>query len=91
MLRADVGSLPTAAGRHVRGAAAVAGQSVTFSALGLSMRRALINGTPGAVSTRDGQPFSIAAFTVSDGRIVAIDILADPARLRELDLTVLDD
>ena len=91
VLRADVGSLPTAAGRHVRGAAAVAGQSVTFSALGLSMRRALINGTPGAVSTRDGQPFSIAAFTVSDGRIVAIDILADPARLRELDLTVLDD
>ena len=30
------------------------------------------------------------AFTVRDGRIAAIDALADPERLRDLDLTVLD-
>jgi RNA polymerase sigma factor (sigma-70 family) len=44
-----------------------------------------------AVSTRDGEPFSVGAFTVRGGKIVEIDILADPARLRQLDLTILDD
>ena len=38
-----------------------------------------------------GRPFSVLAFTVVDGKIAAIDALADPARLSELDLTVLDD
>jgi hypothetical protein len=38
-----------------------------------------------------GRPFSVMAFTVRDGKIVAIDGLADPDRLKELDLTVLDD
>jgi RNA polymerase sigma-70 factor (ECF subfamily) len=52
---------------------------------------ALVNGVAGSVSLReDGTPFSVGAFTVSDGKIVALDILADPVRLRELDLTVLD-
>jgi RNA polymerase sigma-70 factor (ECF subfamily) len=55
------------------------------------MRPALINGAPGGVATRDGEPFSVAAFTVRNRKIVAIDILADPERLRRLDLTVLDD
>ena len=38
---------------------------------------------------RDGEPFSVGGFTVRGGRIVAIDILADPERLRALDLTML--
>jgi hypothetical protein len=42
------------------------------------------------VSPRDGQPFSVGGVTVRDQRIVAIDILADPARLRHFDLTILD-
>jgi RNA polymerase sigma factor (sigma-70 family) len=89
VLRADFG--PPAALREVRGAAAVAGQAETYSRLGLVMQPALINGAVGLVTTRDGQPFSVGGFTVRDGKIVAIDILADPARLRELDLTILDD
>ena len=40
---------------------------------------------------RDGEPFSVGAVTVRGKRIVAMDILADPARLRRLDLTILDD
>jgi RNA polymerase sigma-70 factor (ECF subfamily) len=55
------------------------------------MKPALVNGAVGVVTTRDGQPFSIGAFTVRHGRIVAMDWLADPERLRELDLTILDD
>jgi RNA polymerase sigma-70 factor, ECF subfamily len=90
VLRADSG--PLAGGlREIRGAAAVAGQVVAFSQLGLDVRPALVNGTPGAVSFLNGEPFSLGAITVSGGKIVEIDILADPARLRELDLTVLTD
>jgi RNA polymerase sigma-70 factor, ECF subfamily len=90
VLRADLGPLPAGGSREVRGAAAVAGQALTYSRLGLLMQPALINGAAGLVSTRDGQPFSVGGFTVRDRRIVAIDILADPARLRRLDLTILD-
>jgi len=50
----------------------------------------LVNGAAGLLATRDGQPFSIGAFTVRGGKIVEIDILADPERLRRLDLTILD-
>ena len=41
--------------------------------------------------TRDGRPFVVSRSRYRNGRIVAIDLLADPARLRELELTVLDD
>ena len=91
VLRADLGTLPTGGSREVRGAAAVAGQALTYSRLGLLMHPALINGAAGLVSTRNGEPFSVGGFTIKDRRIVAIDILADPARLRQLDLAVLDD
>jgi RNA polymerase sigma factor (sigma-70 family) len=91
VLRADLGPLPAGGSREVRGAAAVAGQALTYSRLGLLMQPALINGAAGVVSTRDGQPFSVGGVTVKGGKIVEIDILADPARLRQLDLTILDD
>ena len=89
VLRADVG--PLAGGsREVRGAANVARQAQTYSQLGLLMHRALINGAAGLVSWRDGEPFSVGGVTVRNRRIVAIDILADPERLRRLDLTILE-
>ena len=87
VLRADFGA---AGSREVRGAAAVASQAAFYSRLGLTMKPALINGAVGVVTTRDGQPFSVGAFTVRGGRIVAMDWLADPSRLRELDLTILE-
>ena len=91
VLRADLGPLPTGGSREVRGAEAVAGQALTYSRIGLVVRPALVNGVVGAVSTLDGELFSVGAFTVRGGRITEIDFLADPARLRRLDLTVLDD
>jgi len=54
------------------------------------MRRALVNGAAGAVSFKDGEVFSVGAVTVSGGKIVEMDFLGDPDRLRELDLTILD-
>ena len=91
VLRADLGPLPTGGSREVRGAAAVAGQALTYSRLGLVMRPALVNGAAGPSRRATESRSRSAAFTVRGGRIVEIDILADPARLRQLDLTVLDD
>ena len=65
----------------VRGAAAVASGAVTFQRLGVSARPVLVNGSAGVVTTLDGEPYSIAVFTVVGDRIVAIDIYTDPARL----------
>ena len=52
-----------AGSREVRGAAAVVGQAAAYSQLALVMKPALINGAVGVVTTRDGQPFSVGAFT----------------------------
>jgi RNA polymerase sigma-70 factor, ECF subfamily len=59
--------------------------------IGLDVRPVLINGVAGMVTFLYGQPFSIGAVTVRNGRIVELDFLADPERLRLLDLTILDD
>jgi RNA polymerase sigma-70 factor, ECF subfamily len=89
VLRTDFG--PLAGGfREVRGARLVAGQALFFSRLGLDTRPALVNGAVGAVVMRDGEPFSVAAATVRGGKIVEMDFLNDPERLRRLDLSVLD-
>jgi len=86
VLRADTGVQLGAPSREVRGAESVARAALTFSQLDVVARPALVNGGAGTVNTRDGEPFSIAGFTVRDGRITAINILADPDRLGRLDL-----
>src|SRR5215475_10052018 len=88
VVRADFG--PGSESRLVRGPRAVIGQALFYSRMGLEMRRALVNGAPGAVSYRDGELFSVGAVTVRGGKIVEMDFLGDPERLRELDLTILD-
>jgi RNA polymerase sigma factor (sigma-70 family) len=87
VLRADGGA--TGLSRFIRGAQEVAAQAAMFRRAGLTFHRALVNGVPGMVTTRDGQPFSVAAVTVRGGRIVEMDFLADPERLAKLDLSVL--
>jgi hypothetical protein len=69
-------------------------QALTFSTFAPSARArpALVNGAAGVVSwSADGRPLSVMGFTVRHGKIVEIDILADPARLSQLDLALLDD
>jgi RNA polymerase sigma factor (sigma-70 family) len=91
VLRADRGGVPAGASREVRGAQAVAEQALTFSQFAAFARPALVNGAAGVVVFERGRPFSVMGFTVRGGKIVEIDILADSARLRQLDLAVLDD
>jgi RNA polymerase sigma factor (sigma-70 family) len=75
----------------VRGAREVAARALTFARLAPFVRPALVNGAAGAVVAPRGEPFSVLGFTVVGGRIVEIDAITDPERLRALDLAVLDD
>jgi RNA polymerase sigma factor (sigma-70 family) len=88
--RSDGGTRRPEATIEVHGAEKVARRAMTFARLSPYVRPALVNGAAGVVVAPRGVPFSIMGFTVAGGRIVAIDSLADPERLRELDLTVLD-
>jgi RNA polymerase sigma-70 factor (ECF subfamily) len=88
VVRADFG--PARGLREVRGAAAVASQALGYARIGLDLRPARINGVLGTVAFHQGQPFSIGAATVQNGKIVELDFLLDPGRLRQLDLTILD-
>jgi RNA polymerase sigma factor (sigma-70 family) len=90
VLRADRGALRPGAPGEVRGARTVAGQAIGYAALAAYARPALVNGAAGLVVVRGDRPFAVVGFTVASGRIAEIDILADPARVRELELTVLD-
>ena len=91
VLRGDRGPLAAAAAsRVVRGAAEVA-KGVVFGAaraagMQLVNQPVLVNGTVGVVVFADGQPFALMGFTVKGGKIVEINVLADPARLNQLDL-----
>src|SRR5262245_39925514 len=89
VLRADGGAL-AGLSRVVRGANAVASQAATFSSSGLSNQLVLVNGSLGFVARRpDGRVFSVIGFTIAGGRIVEMDILADPDRLSRLDLSAI--
>jgi RNA polymerase sigma factor (sigma-70 family) len=88
VLRADRGAI--GGSRVVRGAANVARQAQAFSRLDIDVRPALVNGAVGTVTLRDGQPFAIAGFTIRNRRIVEMDVFADPERLSQLDLIILD-
>ncbi len=90
VLRADGGEARRGATAHVHGAEAVARRAMTFAHLSRYVRPALVNGVAGVVVAPRGRPFSVMAFTITDGRIAAIDALADPERLSRLDLAVLD-
>jgi len=91
VLRSDGGVVRPGASVVVHGAQAVAAQALTFARLSPFVRPALVNGAAGVVVAPRGRPFSVMGFTVRGGKIVAIDALADPARLRQIDLAVLDD
>jgi RNA polymerase sigma factor (sigma-70 family) len=88
VVRGDWGAALPGASREVRGAAAVAEQALTFSRLVRYAQPALVNGTPGIVVTRGGQLSAVMGFTVRNAKIIEVDILADPARLRQLQMTV---
>jgi RNA polymerase sigma-70 factor (ECF subfamily) len=68
----------------LRGAAAVAGSALTFARLAPLARPVVVNGAAGVVSILDGVVLAVMAFTVTGGRVVEIDILADHTRMARL-------
>jgi RNA polymerase sigma factor (sigma-70 family) len=76
---------------EIRGAREVAARAHSFAHLARFAQPVLVNGAPGYVVIRHGRPISLGAFTVAEGKITEMDLLADPKRLAELDLTLLGD
>jgi len=91
VLRSDGGTARPDISGVLRGAAAVASGALMTARPSALERPALVNGAAGVVVTAGGQPVAVIGFTVSRGKIVEIDAVADPERLLRLDLSVLDD
>jgi RNA polymerase sigma-70 factor (ECF subfamily) len=87
VLRSDAGPRRRALTMVVRGADEIAGRAMTFANPRATVHPAVVNGGAGAVVTLRGRAASVIEFTIVNGRIVAIDALADPDRLAALDLS----
>jgi hypothetical protein len=87
VFRADgLGSAPFV----LSGAETVASNARMFGPSSPSFRPVLVNGGAGVLLVENGQLKSITGFTIVAERITAIDVLADPERLRAYDLSFLD-
>jgi len=91
VLRADFGARRPAASTVSHGAAAVARLALLGAHPAAQLHLALVNGAAGAVVTVRGRPMNVMGFTVAAGKIVAIDIIADPDRVRRIAAAVLTD
>jgi RNA polymerase sigma-70 factor (ECF subfamily) len=87
VLRSDGGVARPGATVVLRGASTVAASAITYAGLSPFVRPALVNGGAGVVVVPHGRPFSVISFTIRNDKIVEIDALADPERLRKLDLS----
>ncbi len=86
VLRADRAAVQAGAAGEVHGAQAVAD---TFTGRAQAARLAPVNGVPGLVWAPAGKPRAVFGFTITGGKIAAIDLLADPERVRRLDVAML--
>ena len=91
VLRSDGGTAHPDASVVLRGAAAVAGRALVIAQPSVPKRPVLVNGAAGVVVTLGGQLYGVMGFTVSRGKIVEIDVIIDPERLRRVDVAVLGD
>ncbi|GIJ23579.1 RNA polymerase sigma factor SigJ [Micromonospora lutea] len=91
VLRSDGGATRARHTTVITSAREVAEQATTFGRFSPYARHAVINGGAGVVVMASGRPLSIMAFTVHDGRIAEIDVIADPERLGRFDLSAFAD
>ena len=88
VLRSDRAALPADAPREVRGAPAVARMALVGRAR--AARPVLVDGAVGVVVAPRGRLLMVLDFKIRGGKIVEIDAVADPERLNQLDLALLD-
>jgi RNA polymerase sigma factor (sigma-70 family) len=91
VLRSDYGGRRPGADKITRGAAAVAGQALLGALPAAELHPALVNGAAGVVITVRGRPYAVMGFTVAHDRIIEIDAIADPDRVRRIVAAVLGD
>ncbi len=91
VVRADAHAARPGAPSEVRGSRTWARQAIAFSQAARFARAALVNGAVGVVVAPGGRLFRVLNFTITRGKIAAIDVVGDPARLRQLDLAILTD
>src|SRR5829696_4684423 len=91
VLRSDYGGRRPAAPKVIHGAAAVAGQALIGALPGAELHPVLINGAAGVVVTLRGRPYAVMAFTVAEGKIVEIDAIADPERVKRIAAAVVSE
>jgi RNA polymerase sigma factor (sigma-70 family) len=91
VLRSDFGARLPAATKITHGAAAVASQALLGAVPGAELHPALVNGAAGVVITVRGRPFAVMSFTVAGDKIIEIDAIADPDRVRRIAADVLGD
>lgn len=89
VLRSDGGTAHPDLSMVLRGAATVAGQTLSIAQPSVPKQPVLVNGAAGVIVTLGGQLVGVLGFTVSRGKIVEIDAILDPDRLGRLDLAVL--
>jgi RNA polymerase sigma factor (sigma-70 family) len=86
VVRADPAALRPGM-QEVRGAAAVAKRAAVGGAR--AARPVLVNGSVGVVVAPRGRLMMVLQFTIADGKVKAIDAIADPQRLRALEISTL--
>src|SRR6266581_3321964 len=91
VLRADWGARRPPVSGVIHGAAAVARQALMFANPTARLHPARVNGAAGVVVTVAGRPFAVLGFTVAGDKIVEIDGIADPERVRRIAAAVLTD
>jgi RNA polymerase sigma-70 factor (ECF subfamily) len=90
VVRADGAAARPGAPREVRGAREWATQALALSRGARFARPALVNGAVGLVVAPRGRLFRVLGLTVARGKIVQVDVIADPERLGQLELSVLE-
>jgi RNA polymerase sigma factor (sigma-70 family) len=83
-VRADASAAPPGAPTRLRGASAVAEQALVFSHRAKDAHTGLVDGTPAILVTPRGRLATVMTFTITNGRILAIEVIADPQRLAQL-------
>jgi RNA polymerase sigma factor (sigma-70 family) len=86
VVRTDMPGAPS----EIRGAAVWAKGAVAYGHMARLVRPALVNGAIGLVMAPRGQLSRALTFTIANGRIIAIEVIGNPARLAELDVAIVD-
>lgn len=90
VVRVDEAAARPGAAREIRGARNWAKGAIAFSRLARSIQPMLVDGAVGLVWAPHGKPLRVLEFKIKDGKIFRVDVVANPARLRDLDLAMLN-